>query len=139
MSICGGTRQRSRHRYDTSQDCNRKYELFAAVGTFQRISDCQNVPAGQVRYGGNRRSSASPRLPCDGTSLSSVWPSPRQTPRPPCLHPSDRTLPDATMKLLVVPALSAYSISYSRSWNPSKNWILEKCQNALQPQSCKDD
>ena len=44
----------------------------------------------QVRYGGVRRSSASPRPPCDGTPSSSVWPSPRQTPDPSCPYPSDR-------------------------------------------------
>ena len=45
-----------------------------------------------------RRSSASPRPSCDGTSLASVWPSPRQTTGPSCPYPSDRTPPDATMK-----------------------------------------
>ena len=40
--------------------------------------------AGQVRYGGIRRSSASPRPPCDGTPSASVWPSPRQAPGPSC-------------------------------------------------------
>ena len=50
------------------------------------------VRSGRVRYGGIRRSSASPRPHCDGTPSSSVWPSPRQTPGPPCPHPSDRRL-----------------------------------------------
>ena len=45
---------------------------------------------GQVRYGGIRRSSASPRPPCDGTPSASVWPSSRQTPCPSCPYPSDR-------------------------------------------------
>ena len=35
---------------------------------------------GQVTYESIRRSSASPRPPCDGTPSTSVWPSPRQTP-----------------------------------------------------------
>ena len=48
-----------------------------------------SVGPGQVRYGGIRWSSASPPRPsCDG-SRSSVWPSPRQTPGPPCPYPSD--------------------------------------------------
>ena len=58
----------------------------------------------QFRYEGIRRSSASPRPPCDGTSSASVWPSPRQTPGPPCPHPSDRTSPDATMKRVGAPS-----------------------------------
>ena len=52
-----------------------------------------NIP-GQVSYGAIRRSSASPRPPCDGIPSASVWPSPRQTPGPPCPHPS----PYATTK-----------------------------------------
>ena len=39
----------------------------------------------QVQYEDKRRSSASPRPPCDGTPSASVWPSPRQTPGPPFL------------------------------------------------------
>ena len=46
--------------------------------------------SGQVRCGDKRRSSASPRPPCDGTPSSSVWPSPRQTPGSSCPYPSDR-------------------------------------------------
>ena len=41
------------------------------------------VRLGLVRSGqvcGQRRSSASPRPPCDGTPSASFWPSPRQTP-----------------------------------------------------------
>ena len=60
-----------------------------------------------------RRSSASPRPPCDGISSVSeaeviplpsqidslsIWPSSRQTPDPPCPYPSDRTRPDAITK-----------------------------------------
>ena len=59
------------------------------------------VRLGLVRSGqvcGQRRSSASPRPPCDGTPSAFVWPSPRQTPSPSCLCPSDRTPPDATTK-----------------------------------------
>ena len=41
--------------------------------------------------------------PCDGTPWSSVWPSPRQTPGPPCPYPSDRPPPDATMKRVDAP------------------------------------
>ena len=59
---------------------------------------------GQVRYGGIRRSSASPRSPCDGTPSASVWPSPTQTPGLPCPHPSDRTPPDATMRRVDAPS-----------------------------------
>ena len=43
--------------------------------------------ASQVKYGGIRRSSASPRPPCDVTPSASVWPSPMQTSGPPCLYP----------------------------------------------------
>ena len=52
----------------------------------------------QVRCGDIRRSSASPRPPCDGTLWASVWPSPSQTPGPPCPYPSNGTPPDANMK-----------------------------------------
>ena len=40
-----------------------------------------------MRYGVIRRSSASPRPPCDGTPSAYVWPSPRQTPGSPCWEP----------------------------------------------------
>ena len=45
----------------------------------RRLMDkkCLRYRTGQVRYGGIRRSSASPRPPCDGTHSASVWPSPR--------------------------------------------------------------
>ena len=65
------------------------------------IQNCEKIRfvwSGQVRYEGIRRSSASPRPPCDGTHSASVGPSPRQTPGPSCPYPSDRTPPDATMK-----------------------------------------
>ena len=61
------------------------------------------IVLGQVRYEGIRRSSASPRPHCDGTSSSSVWPSPRQTPGLSCPYPTDRTAPDATMKRVDAP------------------------------------
>ena len=62
--------------------------------------------------GGILRSSASPRPPCDGNPSASVWPSPRQTPCPPCPHLSDRTpqqphcyrTPDATIKPVDAPS-----------------------------------
>ena len=45
-----------------------------------------------------------------GTPSASVWPSPRQTPGPPCPYTSDRTPPDATMKPVGGPsAWSSYS------------------------------
>ena len=50
------------------------------------------------------RSSASPRPPCDGTHSASVWPSPRQTPGPPCPYPSDRTSAGATTKPVDAPS-----------------------------------
>ena len=56
---------------------------------------------GQLRYWGIRRSSASPRPHCDGTPAASVWPSPRQSPGPPCPHPSDRTPHEATQKIFL--------------------------------------
>ena len=63
-----------------------------------------SVRSGQVRYGGNGRSSASPRPSCDGTSSASIWPSPRQTPCPLCQYPSDRVPLDATMKPVDAPS-----------------------------------
>ena len=57
-------------------------------------------------YGGIRRSSASPRPPCDGSPSVSVRPSPRQTPGPPCPYPSDRTENDATMKHVYAPLIN---------------------------------
>ena len=65
--------------------------------------------SGQVRYGGIRRSSASPRPPCDGTPSSSVWPSPRQTPGPPCPYPSDR--PQFDNQALMAPSTHVIFIS----------------------------
>ena len=44
--------------------------LRFAVNLFRQMESCQ------VRYGGIRRSSASPRPPCDGSPSASVWPSP---------------------------------------------------------------
>ena len=74
------------------------------AGFRNRWSAGQEWSAGQVRYGGIRRSSASPRPPCDGTPSASVWPSPRQTPGPPCPYSPDRTPPDATMKRVDAPS-----------------------------------
>ena len=54
--------------------------------------------------GDTRRSSASPRPPCDGTPSASVWPSPRQTPGPSCPYPSEIRPPDATMKRVGAPS-----------------------------------
>ena len=46
---------------------------------FQSPTSVSNIRL-QARSGmGARRSSASPRLPCVGTTSASVWPSPRQT------------------------------------------------------------
>ena len=63
-----------------------------------------NWRSGQVRSGGIYRSSASPRPTCDCTPSASVWPSPRQTPGPPCPHPPDRTPADASMKRVGAPS-----------------------------------
>ena len=41
-----------------------------------------------------------PRSPCNCIHSASVCTLPRQTPGPPCPYPSDRTPPDATMKLV---------------------------------------
>ena len=59
---------------------------------------------GQVRCGGKRWRSTSPRPPCDETASVSVGPSPRQTPGPPCPYPSDSPPPDATTKHAVGPS-----------------------------------
>ena len=84
---------------------------------------------GEVRYGGIRRSSASPRPPCDGTPSASVWPSPRQTPGPPCPYPSDRTPPDATMKRVEAPfAFSSHSDLERRAWNGNNGWENYRCK-----------
>ena len=80
--------------------------------------------SGQVRYGGIRRSSASP---CDGTPSVSVWPSPRQTPGPPCPYPSDRTPPDATMK--PVDALPAWSCHSDLDKNPMDGILRSKSRH----------
>ena len=55
----------------------------------------------QVRYGSIHRKL--PRTFYNGTRSASDWPSPRQTPGPPCPFPSDRTPPYATMKLVDAP------------------------------------
>ena len=86
-------------------------------------SFCQTRPAnfvgrsGQVRYGGIRRSNASPRPPCDGTPSASVWPSPRQTPGPPRPHPSDRTPPYATTKRVGAPLAWTSSSDLDNTYN----------------------
>ena len=49
-------------------------------------------------YGGIHQSSASPHLPCNGTSPTSIWTSHRRTPGSLCPYPSDRTLPAGTVK-----------------------------------------
>ena len=76
--------------------------VTTAIGTTTPVvgeySDYVTLPPdhgglpGHIRCGGIRRSSASPRPPCDDTPSASVW----QTPGPPCPYPSDRTPPDAT-------------------------------------------
>ena len=57
-----------------------------------------DIRSGQVRCGGIRRSSASPRPPYDGTPSASVWPSPRQTPGPSCPYHPGRIPLDAITK-----------------------------------------
>ena len=52
----------------------------------------------QVRFEDIRPSSASPRPPCDGTRLSFIWLSPRQTPAPSCPYPSHWLPTHATTK-----------------------------------------
>ena len=74
-----------------------------------------------VRYGAIRRCSASPRSPCDGTPSASIWPSPRQTPGPSCPYPSDRTTPDAIIKLV--------SPSVQRNLLPACYYHYHYCQN----------
>ena len=77
----------------------------------------------QVRYGGIRRSSASPRPPSDGTPSASVRPSPRQTPGPLRPYPSDRVPPDANM--MPVDAPSAWSTP-SDLGRKESNWGSSK-------------
>ena len=67
------------------------------------LDKCE-IRSSQGQVWGIRRSSASPRPPCDGTPSASVWPSPRRTPGPLCPYPSDRTPPDATMKPVDAPS-----------------------------------
>ena len=82
---------------------------------------------GQVRYGGIRRSSASPRPPCDGTPSASVCPSPRQTPAPPCPYSSDRTPHDPTMK-----RVDALRHGPSPRISTRKNPMQHRCSNLMQ-------
>ena len=55
--------------------------------------DGRNNTISKVRYRDIRRSSGSPRPPCDGIPPASVWPSSRQTTGLPCSYPADRTIP----------------------------------------------
>ena len=71
--------------------------------TMVRCSICLLHAMVRVRYGGIRRSSASPLPPCDSTTSASVWPSPRQTPGPSCPCPSDEPPRAATTKHAVAP------------------------------------
>ena len=100
----------------------------------------------QVRYGGIRRCSASPRPPCDGTPSASVWPSPRQTPGPPCPYPSDRTTPDASMKRVGAPAWTRTvrpctgRIHHGRQlkatgWQMEDKWFVDRCFNPVESHS----
>ena len=81
-----------------------------------------SVNSGQVRNGDIRRSSALSRPPCDDTPSTSVWPSPRQTPWPPCPYPSGRAPPDATLKPVDAPRRGP-ATRISRK----KNSMLLKC------------
>ena len=64
------------------------------------------------KYGGIRRSSTLPHLPCDGTPSASVWPLPKQTPGPQCSYPLDRTPSAATMKPVDAPSARSRTKKY---------------------------
>ena len=91
---------------------------------------------GHVRYVGVRRSSASPRPPCDVTPSASAWPSPRQTPGPPCPYPSDKTSPDAIINDNVesLPTwetetwqltLNIYALKFNKRFSDLACWTYE--------------
>ena len=58
--------------------------LFKYANRYLQSSRSSRHSQGEIRYGGIRQSSSSPRPPCDGTPSASVCPSPRQTPGPSC-------------------------------------------------------
>ena len=81
--------------------CDVKNDVYNKVAIFRRGVE---IRTGQVRCGVIRRSSASPRPPCDGIPSASVWPSPIHTPGPTRPYPSDRPPPDAYMKPVDAPS-----------------------------------
>ena len=81
----------------------------------------------EVRYGGIRRGSASPRPPCDGTPSASVsrWSILQADARPAMPYPSDGTPPDATMKRVGAP--SAWTSPSDLDKKESDEWDRWVC------------
>ena len=85
---------------------------------------CENICTDirLIRYGGIRRSSASPRSPRDGIPSASVCPSPRTKRGLPCPYPSDRTSRDANMKPVDAPSVwsstTVLDKKESDGWDP---------------------
>ena len=67
--------------------------------------------SGQVRYGGIRRSSASPCPPYDGTPSASVWVSPRQTPGPSCPLLYYRLNPNPSLKAVSILVVILFAVT----------------------------
>ena len=66
-------------------------DVFSSVEIYpQNETKIKNLAHNSCQVRSGMGTYASPRPPCDGTPSPSVWPSPRQTPGPPCAYPSDR-------------------------------------------------
>ena len=70
----------------------------------------------QITYSVIRRSSGSPRPPCDGTPLASVWALPRQTPGLSCPYSSDR------LRLIIARRVGILLNHYGFPINITSHW-----------------